>query len=425
MGNRLQLIAPAVASLFIAGCSTTPLAVNEIPLPPTAEIEVSRSIFTSNVSYRTADGYFEISGQKEYLNTFIKKQNDADIRDLAAFSTALYRTELAPKLKSGETLTKIDLQLLDFCVFSQISAIRAYAMTGLHDMLQDTKLPDLADNPVFKDIEKKSIKTFNDQVREVCYLMQNDFENSNSVLRKKMRSWGETFQPIDDKVLVMDLCRIQKSANQKVDDFQWRQLWLYVPYVNLVTLWWEKEFHETKALRPYRAYSTESQNVAMQWKALNSSMSYPVKELQVIYEDMGKYITLTKDSRSRVEIDDFKLSMDNEMRSAIMLHAFVFNDLPFSVFCKKAYLGIQNCKYAFDDDEDAMENVVNEFLVMSNGSDMLQQIRSPHTSDIYVQLLELIKGEFGKTRYQNYLTKSKLYELDQFSPSYFEKNKVK
>ncbi len=45
------------------------------------------------------------------------------------------------------------------------------------------------------------------------------------------------------------------------------------------------------------------------------------------------------------------------------------------------------------------------------------------SSDIYVQLLELIKSELGDTRYKNYLTRSKLYELDAFSPSYFEKTR--
>lgn len=426
MKNYQHLLASAVVTLVLAGCGTTK-PVESVDLPPPAEIEVSKSILTSKVSYKTSDGYFEISGIDDNLTSFVVRKQDADIRDLASFSTALYRNELAPKLHKGEKLTRAELQLLDFCVFTQVSAIRAYTLTGLQDMLQDTKLPDPADNPAFKDIQQKAVKNFHEQVRDVCYTMQKDFGNSNSIFRKKLSDWGKSFHPINDNVLVVDMFRIQKSSRQKVDDFQWRQLWLYVPIVNLVTLGWEKEFHETKALRPYKAYTLNEREASFQWKALNTTMSYPLEELKSMYEDMGKYIEVVKDSRSRAGIDDFRLSMDNEMRSAVILNSFVFNDLPFSIFCKHAYIGIQNCKGVFDDDEDAMEDVVNKFLVRGNGADMLCQIKSPHTADIYVQLLELIKREFGEPRYTNYRTKSKLYELDAFNPSAgtFDRNKVK
>ena len=255
--------------------------------------------------------------------------------------------------------------------------------------------------------------------------MQRDFSNSNSVLRQKIQLWGAQFHPIEDKMLVADLFRIQDSSHQKIDGFQWRQLWLYVPYVQLVTLWWEKDFHETKELRPYKCYKSDPHETAMQWKALNASMSYHIKDLQVIYDDMGIYLSKVTDPRSRADIEDFRLATDNELRSAILLHAFVFNDLPYAVFCKNAFIGIQNCKGYVDDDEDAMEKVINQFVVRTAGADILSQIRSPYTASIYVQFLELVKGELGDTRYKNYLTKAKLYELDAFSPTYFGKNKVK
>ena len=257
------------------------------------------------------------------------------------------------------------------------------------------------------------------------YNMQRDFSNSNSVLRQKIQLWGAQFHPIEDKMLVADLFRIQDSSHQKIDGFQWRQLWLYVPYVQLVTLWWEKDFHETKELRPYKCYKSDPHETAMQWKALNASMSYHIKDLQVIYDDMGIYLSKVTDPRSRADIEDFRLATDNELRSAILLHAFVFNDLPYAVFCKNAFIGIQNCKGYVDDDEDAMEKVINQFVVRTAGADILSQIRSPYTASIYVQFLELVKGELGDTRYKNYLTKTKLYELDAFSPTYFGKNKVK
>ncbi len=413
-------------SLCITGCETTKQTAHEdLLLPPLADVEVSHNTLTSKVAYRNSDGYFELSGTEDGLTNFTVTRDKADIRDLASFSTALYRRELSPKLKNGEKLSRLELQLLDFCVFTQISAIRAYSFTALQDMLENTASPAPTDNPNFKDITKKIEKNFGEQVRDVSYKMQKDFGKSDSALRKKIAIWGAQFHPIEDKVLVADLFRIQESTHQKIDGFQWRQLWLYVPYVNLITLQWEKDFHETKALRPYKAYKAAPHATAMQWKALNNSMAFHIKDLQSIYGDMEIYLSKVTDSRSRSDIDDFKLETDNDLRSAIMLHSFVFNDLPYSIFCKNAYIEVQNCKYAYKDDEDAMEDVVNKFVVRTNGADMLTQIRSPHTADIYVQFLELIKSEWGDSRYKNYLQKTKLYELDQFSPSYFGKNTVK
>lgn len=425
--KALQPILPLVITICIAGCGTTsqPESETAVVPPPPADVEVSRSILTSKVAYRNSDGVFELSGTDEGLTSFTVNREKADIRDLSSFSSCLYRRELAPKLRKGEKLSKLELQLLDFCVFTQISAIRAYSYTALQDMLENTKIPEATDNAAFRDIAQKPIKTFGDQVRDVSYNMQRDFSNSNSVLRQKIQLWGAQFHPIEDKMLVADLFRIQDSSHQKIDGFQWRQLWLYVPYVQLVTLWWEKDFHETKELRPYKCYKSDPHETAMQWKALNASMSYHIKDLQVIYDDMGIYLSKVTDPRSRADIEDFRLATDNELRSAILLHAFVFNDLPYAVFCKNAFIGIQNCKGYVDDDEDAMEKVINQFVVRTAGADILSQIRSPYTASIYVQFLELVKGELGDTRYKNYLTKTKLYELDAFSPTYFGKNKVK
>lgn len=424
--KMFQPILPLAVAIFIAGCGTTNQPESEIvELPPPADIEVSRSLLSSKITYKDSDDYFELAGTDEGLTSFSANRSKADIRDLASFSACLYRRELAPKLKKGEKLSKLDLQLLDFCVVTQISALRAFSYTALQDMLDDTKIPDPTDNDAFKDIEKKPIKTFGEQIRDVSYCMQRDFCESNSVLRKKISAWGSLFHPIDDKSLVADLFRIQDSAHQKIDGFQWRQIWLYVPYVNWVTIWWEKDFHETRALRPYKSFEDDANETAMQWKALNASMVYHINDLQEIYDDMGVYLSKVNDSRSRANIEDFRLSTDNELRSAIMLHAFVFNDLPYTVFCKNSFIGVQNCKGVFDDDEDKMESVVNQFVVRTAGADILSQIRSPYTASIYVQFLELVKGELGDTRYKNYLTKTKLYELDEFSPTYFGKNKVK
>jgi hypothetical protein len=414
--------------LGITGCvSTTPVVQPPKPVDDEKELQTITTIEKRN-DFRCSDDYFEISGNDKEITNFTIKNQNADIQDLAGFSVALYRQELSPKLKEGEKLSERDMQLLEFCSDTQLFSIKAYTMALLSDMLEDTKLLSAEENYDNRVSEGKAPainQTFDATLRDVCIKMQGDFVKSNSVTREKIRDFGKIFQPIDDKVLVADFFRIQDSLNQKIDSFQWRQIWLYVPYVQFATLWWETDFHEEPALRPYKKMVEPEISCSMQWHALHNSMAYRIKDLRDIYTDTETFLTKATDSRSKVYIDNFRLSIDNEMRFAIMLNAFVYNDLPFVVYSKKGFIDIQRCKGYMWDNDNKMEDVMNQYLVRISGADMLKCIRSPYSADIYSQLLKMLKSEWSDKRYQNYLLKSKIYELDQFSPTYYEDNKVK
>lgn len=419
------LLFSIVTVLFLAGCQTTPQN-----LPTRGEEEVGKYIEKEpNVIFKKTDDFFEISGSNDGLTSFTVKNPNADIRDLASFSTYLYRDELAPKIQNCEKLTEADFQLLKFCVRTQISAIDAYTWVCLKDMYGDTNSSKPDDNPISKDISetKIDINNLEEQMKEVCYSLQVKFDKSNSRLREDISRWGTPFQCIGREILRTDLSKIQALENEKIDNFQWRQLWHYVPYINFFTILMhgDGDLYETPELRPYQAYSNDPTVTAFQWKALNNAMSIPINELKTMYDDLEAYLANTKDSRSYGKIHDLRLSFDNEMRNAIRDHTYVFTDLPFSVFCKHAYIGIQDCKDPVDDDEEAMKNVVNKYIIRVNGTDMLLRIKSPHTSDIYAQLLELIKSEFGDTGYKNYLLRTKLYEIDDLKDDLFEQNKLK
>ena len=95
-----------VITPYIAGCETTSQTESEmsVVLPPPADVEVSRNDLTLNVAYRNSDGIFELSGTDDGLTSFTVNRDRADIRDLASFSSCLYRRELAPKFKECKKL---------------------------------------------------------------------------------------------------------------------------------------------------------------------------------------------------------------------------------------------------------------------------------------------------------------------------------
>lgn len=420
---------------IVAGCGTLfpwgqkdelAQVEEEIKGDATSEVTLSWSLNP----YHISAGGFELDGGKDGMLSVKRTGIDNDIRDMANFATAVYRQKLQAKLKGGEALTKGDVHLINFCIMAQISAINAYSTTALNDMLDDTDIPtaqrrkmQLMD--VYKEPDKR-LADFTQQVEDVCDQLDSEFRNSNGVFRKKIREWGGFFNDIDDGVLIADFEKIQSSSKQKIGDFQWRQLWGYVPYVNLVTIFWEKELHEDVALRPYKNYKASDLDTAAKWRMLNNVLAQNVKNMQMIFNDCSGYLEKATDAKSIQEVDNIRISTDNELRSALSLSAFVFSDLPLTVFCKQAAIGIQNCKAAFDDDEDEMEVVMNKFFVRASDPNMLLEIKSLYTVDLYKQLVnDLFKSELGGDRFDSYKEKTKFAMLDQLNSDYFGKNTLK
>lgn len=417
MNFHPNLLITTIVAFLLTGCKTTDSPTQQINIPPPAEIEVNKSLLTSSIEYKTTDGLFEISGTSDDLESFIVKKHNSDVRDLSSFATAIYRNEIAEKLTTGAKLTEADFQLLNFCIRSQISAINAYNSAGLSDILQKTQENPENNISALKDVNTNIINTFDNQVKYQICNMQNNFYKSNSVMRKKISEWSQLFHSIPPEILNNDLTRIKKTLNHKVDDYQWRQWGAFIPGLRT-------RLFETKTLRPYKNFSDEERSTAMYWSALNTAMSYPKNELKTIDTDIGKYIETTKDARCMTKIKNIRQAINNEIVTAISTNAFIFTDLPFSIFCKNAYIGIQNCKGLYNDDENAMEDIVSKFLVRTSGPKMLEQLQSHYAADIYVQLLELIKSEFGETRYKNYVTRMRIYELCPLSPAPLKKNEI-
>ena len=110
----LHLLAIACV-LGITGCVSSKSTKLEIQSPKTAEedLQTIANVIRRN-DFKCSDGYFEITGNDEEITNFTIKNQNADIQDLAGFSVALYRQELAKKLNNGEKLSKRDIQLLNF-----------------------------------------------------------------------------------------------------------------------------------------------------------------------------------------------------------------------------------------------------------------------------------------------------------------------
>ena len=428
LGSLMTILTGCKSWFFSSKENDDDLAKIEAEIIDDTKSDVSLS-WSMNPYHISACG-FDLDGNQNGMLTVRRTKQDNDIRDMANFSCAVYRQKLQNKLQSGEALTQGDVHLLNFCIMAQISALNAYSTTALSDMLNETQIPtarqrkmQLTDDGREPD---KQLVNFSQQIEDICDQLDDEFRSSDGVFRKKIREWGNCFNGIDDKVLYGDFKKIQDSSKQKIGSFQWGQLWCYVPYVQLITLCWEKELHEDAALRPYKNFTANDLDTAAQWRMLNNTLARNVKYMQMIFNDCSDYLNKASDARSIQEVDNIRISTDNELRSALTLSAFVFSDLPLTVFCKQAAIGIQNCKHAYDDDEDEMEAVMNKFFVRASDPNMLLEVKSLYTVDLYKQLInDMFKSELGTTRFNSYKEKTKFSELDQLNSDYFGKNTLK
>lgn len=377
-----------------------------------------------------ANRYFKITGTEKGLEAIVIQDNTADIQDLAAFASCLYKEHIGYALKHDEKLSAADLELLQFAIDTQIAALKHFCDVELAAM----KLPPSPTELIMDGADESTLSrmhnlTFDMQLQEVINTACDNFGTNNNAFYRKLHAWGESFLPIGQELIKRDLQHIEDGQREIIDRFQWRKIWIYcdptfIAYFCTKYYNCDKDLMEEQALRPYKKFKVTAEETSCEWRSIHDAMGVYIQDLDTMRHDIFRYIVRTKSDQGRRDLEKFIMAYDKEMRKAIRQCVYINCDFPFSVFCKKAYIDIQNCKGFFNDDEEEMENVIHTFARLSSGADMLEGLRSPYTAMIYVQLLELAKSELGD-RWEAVKTACKLYELDDISDSFVGKNSLK
>ena len=388
-----------VAGVIITtGCSTP-----EIVLPPDTDVEVVKT--GEGISCKNNN--FLLSGKQTELTSFRLQDEKANIRDLAAFAICLYRKEIQDKLRYGRELEPRDTQMLELCLSVQVMALKTFTKTIYDSMLQynsiDT-LPNVSKDIVFqKDIYEETISA----------TIKNYYEQKNP-LRECLAKWGTQFQFFAPQSIKNDLEDIYNGNPKSLKSSFWK----------LVKSFFTGNY-ENPDLKDYKKYTTSARNTSNNWREINGSLKFYIEDLQTLHDDMEKFIKITSDPKGKKKVEELRLAYEKKMREAIAQYACITNDYPFSVFCQMTYVLVQAKKARLNDNELEMEKEVFAFLQHVSNTDMLVQIRFPYTASIYRQLLEMLKSELGETRWENLKTTCRLYEIDEFSPTFAGKNTLK
>ena len=430
--NKIKLIGIMFIAACLSGCTTLPGwkvrknddSVTQIPRPIT-EVKIT----DAGHSFSIEDNCFKITGTSKKLKTITYQKNNADIRDLAAFAICSYREQIAPKLRNDGNFSPSDFELLNFVVKVQIAALNTFSAVEIANMKKEKYLGHgILQNRDFAKNKFQMQKTFAEQLEIVKHTASINFTINKNIFYEYLIKWSDNFQILGRDVISKEINHIKKGKKEHIDGFQWRRLCLYDPtqitYICSKIFGFDNDLFEEQSLRPYKNYSKSDDETSIQWRQLNTTFSLYIKDIQTIYDDVKRYVERTKHGNEKRKLENFLLRYERELRNTVRQYAYVNIDLPFAVFCKKAYIGIQNCKGVYNDDETQIENVIHSLSQRASGAEMLKKLRSPYTAAIYIQLLELAKGELGD-RWDAVKTTCKLYELDEINDIFSGENKLK
>ena len=437
--KNFYLISITCALLFaccacVSTKNSTPQQTSELLEPGSVTAEENpKEIIYSDGTY--SDGTFKIIEEKTGENAlhFEVLNDNADIEDLGSFSVAFYRQYFSRKLRSGEALSETDLQLLDFCADTQLEALSFYTVVLFSDMIEYVPQPQQKNEIAPK--KAPSNMTFKQEVQTACQKLEENFYYSHSQLRQKIRDFGKDFQKIPRDYINQDYDNICKIGREQIKSDFGQFAKNYSPIVSLAHplsfiifytcfLWdWDGYDATTPSLRAYQNYNTQAYTSHIKWSSLyQDNLTVKLNDLKKIYDETGYYTKLTESPRSRRGVDDFRLKYAQKLYTTLDNMNYVYNDLPFSVFMKKAYADVQACKGFWNDNEEDMMRVAHELNMRMSDTKMLSKLSSQYSVNLYTQFLQLLKNELSEKEYKTLQTELKLYKVGQLADTPLEKN---
>lgn len=384
----------------------------------------------SPLRIREQDGNFELRGLADGSYHFRIVNRDADIRDLANFSTACYRRHLADKVRACQDLNPSERELLRFCVATQVAALNTYVMTVLGDMTGETDiLPSRACNPISADAMGRSADPFEASVADVCGRAADVFQHSNCALRRHIADWGESFRPVPRAAILSDLDGVMmRTPAVRFVPTGWESFCRRLRELfTLATVSGGAEF-ESVPLQPYRA--ALDPRIGHRWRALSGDLAPALMNLRTLSDDLRAYIARAAAVSSLDAVDDIRQYAVEQVDAGTLFYSYVVNDLPFAILCKNAAVRIQGCKSVRNgmewDDEEAMKAVMDAFVQNVSEDRMLIQLHSAYPVFCHDQLLRLFAQELGEDKFAAYNAAGRLHQISGTvsTTSFFSTNAV-
>ncbi len=420
--NGLMVL--AIASIL--GCqftAKTDLDMSDPPniiTPPVTTVDIRHK--SNMISIKDNGNSFYLEAIDDEMTSFEIINSKSDVRDLAAFGICIYRDYLSSKLKYGEQLKKSDIEILKFCLETQLIALYSYTelMNKYMTMPPEVSYISATENKdVESEVEVGNNKNFNDKKRTSFMKLVNNFYKNDNVLRSKIEFWANNFKDIGYENIRNDIGKLKNTKigmSESLSISRWRYFGIrFFKHSWLLA---------NNTLNPYSNFTADDTRISNNWTGLVESLSFYINDLKRIYNETGEYIKKTGHAHSKRIIEDYRLETDGVIKDSILSFRILYYDLPFVIFCKKTYNQIQKQKGYWGDDEVAMEARVHMFHKYVSGVEMIKRVRSPYSAHVYAQLLALIKSELSTTQYDTLKIKCKLYEIEELNQSVFGENNL-
>lgn len=380
---------------------------------PVIPIEKSEGFSSSGLHQRmmAQDTCFCAEGTPTGIQKITLKNEQADIRNLAAFAIAYYRKNLSAKLDKGEDLNQFEIDMLQLAILSYQEAIKSYCRVAVRGMIENSKqLENLmktadagfAKAPVPVDGKASSLSVIDNAILSAV----RQFETSDNKLRKAIERWTVPFRPIDDAALVREYKRVLNNNNRVIDYWNYRG-----------------------ELRPFAKFVAQPGDLGRQWKGLERSTGFYVSDLHLLHNGLANFISKTSNSDLKLKIEDISLEADNNTRRTMKEYRNVFVDVPFVVSTKKAMQETRARVSAWPwcNGTEGQESAISAYIERICNDAMLKQIRSQYSANLYRQYLEYLKeelGTYGTGRYEKNVLEKRIPSFQEMSDEPFSDNKT-
>ena len=429
MKKTVNMSKVAIVAMFIVtGCETLPpvettsgdeVTTTEVPIQvPEPDVHQEQCWSNGLFEYKIRDG-------ERSFKTLSKK---ATLRDLANFSmNDCYNGYLAEKIKNNKPLTTEDGILLSFILNAQLTTVDTFSVALLGDMTSMGFLHNFIvqckdRSEVFsRDVSNPEIlRQQNDAFTE----LKVNFIEDASGIRAPMRTWGEGFKAIDQKVIAGVFQGIRKESKTADDSngstfgnhpWIWGATFLTGGLAGGGLMYMVSPDDANEIESACDKYSRDSVTGKEQWQVMLQSLSVYTEELDRMIEEMKKYVSSSgvKDSVSRRIVEDALANTRNDYLGVEKYLDYAVYDLPFGLLTYKARARMKACQGFFNDDEEKMKEVWTDYAIAVSDKDMLRNIRTWYCASNYGDLVYMLKKELWESDFKDFCEKTRLYKINR------------
>jgi len=426
MIRAMVFVSMVICSLV--GCKTPPFGESEGRLAADCirpeKPELTTSSFMGETEIKDAQFTLVYNSKDAHLDC---EDPAMDIRDLQAFAITVYREKLQERLRSGEKLSKGEIELLKFVCYVQhltLSCFTAYGYGGLTGLVKQAGQT-FVDGP--KQEEQAASPDFFRRAVE-------NFSKNGNVLAKLIDRWVEEAGAPEATEIFEEIVSPEygKESSNKFIKISAKEFFLlYVPVCGYEYYALQCELQDAtnkpkdgefisddykQMFKEIEKRNLNNKQKALLWGRVAESLRFYSQDLGELHRDLGEAITKARDKTTKRDIEDLRIKYASWCEDDFYKFREVYYAYPFIRACYQLNDRVQDARHTFwFNNVEAMESATMMFCETTSikNNEMIRNLNSRYAAKVYADTLKELKNRAGSDEYREIQDKCRLWSLDE------------